>query len=402
MARTSYAKEARDLADKLRERGLKVNGDSGHHKVYRDGVLVYSFPTTPSDTRWRVNAIKDMLRLGIIEDDPYKRRNGPAASSKPKSAKPGNDHSWDYQNKVFSRVMEALTALGWQKGKKSGARTTFVKALLATYNAQNERPWSSEGVAQDALTRVLRGEKKNQATLYAMQETARKILGKQTSVKTQKRGVAVAKDPLLELLQEIGGYFNLQQQERHKVPRGAATRLGEIIIAYFEATGQKQAMRAYRGQRVPITPRIFANRLTTYLNPGQRSHRLTGDGGRMAEHAQAAWEWFLKNHDQFETRDYGKLVYVPLVEQTVDVTQTFDLSIKDEPELDLEREPDDGFGWASLSDDDPATLAATDRPMPLWRRVGVMLIVSPPYGHDRASAHEVLDLIDEVRTLESQ
>lgn len=68
-------KDVAKLARHLRDLGYqtKVSNRSGHVVVLDSaGNKVYALPKTPSDHRWYANSVRDMIRRGIITEDPKK------------------------------------------------------------------------------------------------------------------------------------------------------------------------------------------------------------------------------------------------------------------------------------------------------------------------------------------
>lgn len=58
-------KDVRQLCKRLRKMGLEVGEDRSHVAVRRQGRLLVTLPSTPSDCRWRQNAFADLRRAGV-------------------------------------------------------------------------------------------------------------------------------------------------------------------------------------------------------------------------------------------------------------------------------------------------------------------------------------------------
>ena len=65
-------KEVRELVADLIRQGWDVKPTkSGHFRAYSpDGKTIVTLPGTPSDHRWRQNAIRDLRRGGYDPDKP--------------------------------------------------------------------------------------------------------------------------------------------------------------------------------------------------------------------------------------------------------------------------------------------------------------------------------------------
>ena len=103
-------KEVRDLAKQLKLRGFQIKQTgAGHVQVLRNGSVVYGLPSSPSDHRWRMNAITDMKRLGLILKDPIKetrkKTNGKTGVSPPPAVGPLLE-----RKEVIAVVESGLTA----------------------------------------------------------------------------------------------------------------------------------------------------------------------------------------------------------------------------------------------------------------------------------------------------
>ena len=75
-------KEVDDLVRAIKATGsYDVENGPTHYKVVNaSGNTVYSLPKTPSDSRWRENAVHDLIRQGVLEKDP-KKTNGAKRSA---------------------------------------------------------------------------------------------------------------------------------------------------------------------------------------------------------------------------------------------------------------------------------------------------------------------------------
>ena len=62
----SSAKDTREFVAALEAVGYEIRrAKTQHLKVYLDGVLVFTLPSTGSDFRWRRNKIAEMRRRGL-------------------------------------------------------------------------------------------------------------------------------------------------------------------------------------------------------------------------------------------------------------------------------------------------------------------------------------------------
>lgn len=86
----SAQQELRSLIDVVEEKGFDVElGASGHYKVFWQGHPVnerrpdgsagppLTFPSTPSDSRWRQNLVATLIRSSVLDDDPQKEGQRP-------------------------------------------------------------------------------------------------------------------------------------------------------------------------------------------------------------------------------------------------------------------------------------------------------------------------------------
>jgi hypothetical protein len=80
-------KEVDDLVRAIKATGsYDVENGPTHYKVVNaSGNSVYSLPKSPSDSRWRENAVHDLIRAGVLDHDP--KKNG-----RKRSAEAGASH----------------------------------------------------------------------------------------------------------------------------------------------------------------------------------------------------------------------------------------------------------------------------------------------------------------------
>src|SRR3954467_13118169 len=67
-----YKKQVKQLISDLRELGFEVAMNGGTHwQVVKDGTPAgLVIPSTPSDSRWYLNTVRDMKRAGLVDRDP--------------------------------------------------------------------------------------------------------------------------------------------------------------------------------------------------------------------------------------------------------------------------------------------------------------------------------------------
>lgn len=65
--------DVRKLVKAVEARGASVQYGGKHLKVVWQGAVVDTLPITPSDWRWRKNAVSNLMRLGVLDRDPWAR-----------------------------------------------------------------------------------------------------------------------------------------------------------------------------------------------------------------------------------------------------------------------------------------------------------------------------------------
>ena len=72
----SATKDVEDLVRAIKATGThNVESNGAHHKVIDGaGHTVYVLPKSPSDRRWRENAVHELVKFGVFESDPKKQK----------------------------------------------------------------------------------------------------------------------------------------------------------------------------------------------------------------------------------------------------------------------------------------------------------------------------------------
>lgn len=82
--------EVKELVEAIRENGADVEAGGKHLIVVRDGERVLhegrpiTLPSSPSDHRWRKNAVTTLVRAGVLKDDPKKAGQTPRTNGSQK------------------------------------------------------------------------------------------------------------------------------------------------------------------------------------------------------------------------------------------------------------------------------------------------------------------------------
>ena len=86
----SATKEANDLVRDIKATGeYDVVSNGAHYKVVNgEGKMLSVFPKTPSDSRWRENAVHQLIKCGVFKEDPRKNGGGQKKSGKSHLASP--------------------------------------------------------------------------------------------------------------------------------------------------------------------------------------------------------------------------------------------------------------------------------------------------------------------------
>lgn len=150
-------KEVRDVAALWVEQGYTVEPNKGGHLTVRDkeGNFVTSLPNSPSDHRWRKNALS-LFRRTI-------RARGSQEAQEVTETMVGtktNVEIPERQVELSQRVFATLKERGWPH--TMNVRGEFIAEAMNTaremYGVENS-PWGSEGSAQAALTDLLSGKR---------------------------------------------------------------------------------------------------------------------------------------------------------------------------------------------------------------------------------------------------
>lgn len=150
-------RDVRDIAALWVEQGYTVEPNKGGHLTVRDkeGNYVTSLPNSPSDRRWRKNAL-GLFRRTV-------RERGPQEDKEDKNTMQGTKTGLEIpqrQVELSSRVFGALKERGWPT--TMNARGEFIAEAMRTARDMfgvEGSPWGSEGSAQSALTDLLSGKR---------------------------------------------------------------------------------------------------------------------------------------------------------------------------------------------------------------------------------------------------
>lgn len=139
------ASEVDELVRDIKATGkFDVRSAGPHHKVVNgEGKTIYTFGKTPSDHRWRDNAVRGLIREGVFEHDP-KKTNGQKERSQHRLADPEiqakkvaaikarSEHFAEITRDIRARLEPLITrAGGW--GTHKGQITASELGLAARY-----------------------------------------------------------------------------------------------------------------------------------------------------------------------------------------------------------------------------------------------------------------------------
>jgi hypothetical protein len=158
---SSATKDVDDLVRAIRATGThNVQSNGAHHKVLDGaGHTVYVLPKTPSDRRWRENAIHELIKQGVFEGDPKKARKEKGrlrltdpdvqamkvAAVKARAARLAADTAV-----VRDRIQPLVTKIGgW--GMREGQVTASELGMVAKHWGR-DRPdvWKTDGAAKSS------------------------------------------------------------------------------------------------------------------------------------------------------------------------------------------------------------------------------------------------------------
>lgn len=162
----SATKDVNDLVRAIKATGThNVLSNGSHYKVVDGaGNTIVTMPKTPSDKRWRENAVHDLIRNGVLESDPKKRRNrghsrlsdpdvqaAKVAAVKARAARLAEETAV-----VRERLQPLVNKIGgW--GMKQGEVTSSEVGLVAMYwGRDREDVFKTEGAARSSAQTNMR------------------------------------------------------------------------------------------------------------------------------------------------------------------------------------------------------------------------------------------------------
>lgn len=167
----SKASEVEDLVRAIKATGTHdVSSVGAHHKVTDSaGTTVYILPKTPSDRRWRDNAVRGLVKAGVFEKDP-KKMNGESKRTKHHLADPEiqakkvaavkarHAHFAELTRDIRTRIEPLITKVGgW--GMRSGQVTASELGAAAMYWGRDRADvfGSQDGAKSSAQANIKQG-----------------------------------------------------------------------------------------------------------------------------------------------------------------------------------------------------------------------------------------------------
>lgn len=166
----SKASEVDDLIRDIKATGThNVSSIGAHHKVTdSDGNVVYVLAKTPSDRRWRDNAVRGLVKAGVFEKDPRKNNGHPKKRSnlhdpevqakKVAAVKARHERFAAATREIRARIDPLIVKVGgW--GSRKGQVSASELGLAAMHWGRN-RPdvfASEEGARSSAQSNIKQG-----------------------------------------------------------------------------------------------------------------------------------------------------------------------------------------------------------------------------------------------------
>src|SRR4051812_4402710 len=131
----SLTSELNGLIELIRRRGFAVRREGSRYRIYYPDnrpVLVQTRPVTistnPQNAHWRANTIRELVRAGVLERDPYSNYTEPKVREQEVerkvevAVKRGQDSNFDNRKRwreAFAPLLPRLQALIVQAGDRT-------------------------------------------------------------------------------------------------------------------------------------------------------------------------------------------------------------------------------------------------------------------------------------------